>query len=625
MAGRVRLFVQRFFRKLLLADRPLMTKLIVYSTLLVVIPMVCVGLISYRETSRTFENEAKRYSWQIIEQVKHYVEEYLRGFEINTLKIVNHPDVVAFLKLKSLKEVSDADIVPAVREVLKNSAYSQSDVINITLILDHIQVVNSAVQEGVSTVDGIEKEYWFPNIPVTGSPKVYSRVIEWNGRQEPVLSIVKRIANPNTLQPFGTLVIDVNYKRLQDVTRKVKLGESGKGYLFILDEQGIYVYHPDYRLIGTKAPEGVVEAMRSESVGSFVTEVGGEKQLLTFSRSDSLHWQVVTSIPYSEMMRSSRENIGWTIFVTTAIFTVLALVCSVGLAASLVRPIKRLYRYMKRVEIGDFNGKVPVRSKDEIGMLANGFNRMVKRLSQLLDEVYFSKLNETQLHLRQTETELKMLQAQINPHFLYNSLDTIRGMALEHDIDEIGTMAAALARLLRYNVKDAGLTVTIRQEVEIVEVYLRIQQFRFEDRLEVQFDVPDWAMRQQICKFTLQPLVENCIVHGMEPNAGKTRIRLSAALLEDGLMEVRVSDNGPGIPADKLEQLRLRFDEEEPVRESHIGVRNVHRRIRHVFGKRCGLLMESAEGEGTEVSVVLPYDPHLGGDRNGIPASAGGG
>ncbi|MGG1314396.1 sensor histidine kinase [Cohnella laeviribosi] len=218
-----------------------------------------------------------------------------------------------------------------------------------------------------------------------------------------------------------------------------------------------------------------------------------------------------------------------------------------------------------------------------------------------------------------------MLQAQINPHFLYNSLDTIRGMALEHDIDEIGTMAAALARLLRYNVKDAGLTVTIRQEVEIVEVYLRIQQFRFEDRLEVQFDVPDWAMRQQICKFTLQPLVENCIVHGMEPNAGKTRIRLSAALLEDGLMEVRVSDNGPGIPADKLEQLRLRFDEEEPVRESHIGVRNVHRRIRHVFGKRCGLRMESAEGEGTEVSVVLPYDPHLGGDRNGIPASAGGG
>lgn len=608
MSSLNRQLLKNMIRKLLLRDQPLMTKLTVYSALLVVFPMMMVGIISYKESSRTLENEARQYSWQIIEQVKNYVEDYFRAFEINTLKIVNHPDTVTFLKLKTLEEVNDADIVPAVRDVLKNSAYSQSDVLNITLILDRIQMINSAVQEGVSSVEGIEEEYWYDTIPVTGRPKVYSRVIEWNGREEPVISVVKRIANPQTLQAFGMLVIDVNYKRLQEVARKVKLGEKGQGFLFILDEQGYVVYHPNMVLIGTKADPDILRSIRNERSGSFITEVDGERTLLTFSRSESLQWQVVTSIPYDELMRSSREYIGGMIFGTTAVFMILALALSIGLAASLVRPIRRLYQYMRRVEIGDFKGKLPVETSDEIGMLTIGFNTMLDRLSQLLEEVYFSKLRETEMHLRQKETELKMLQAQINPHFLYNSLDTIRGMALEHEIEEIGSMAAALARLLRYNVKDSGVSVTVQQEVEIVEIYLRIQQFRFEERLEYDFEVPDWALRQQITKFTLQPIVENCIVHGMERNSGKTCIRLSVGMLTDHLFEVRVTDNGPGVPSEELEHLHRRLDEEEPSEEAHIGIMNVQRRLRHVFGRQCGLKIRSIEGEGTEVSVVLPYD-----------------
>ncbi len=602
-------FLNNMMRFLLLRDQPLMIKLTIYSALLVIFPMMMVGMISYRETSRTLENEAKQYSWQIIDQVKNYVEDYFRGFEISTLKIVNHPDTVTFLKLKTLEEVNDANIVPDVRGVLKNSAYSQSDVINITLILDRIQTINSAVQAGVSTVWGIEEEYWYDHIPVTGRPKVYSRVVQMNGKEEPVISVVKRIANPQTLQPFGMLVIDVNYKRLHDVARKVKLGEAGQGFLFILDERGYIVYHPDMSLIGKKADTGIIQAIGSEKSGSFVTEADGSRTLQTFSRSESLQWQVVTSIPYEALMRSSREHIGGMIFGTTAIFMAIALVLSVTLAASLVRPIRKLYQNMRRVENGDFKWRLPVETADEIGKLSNGFNTMVDRLSQLLEEVYFSKLRETEMHLRQKETELKMLQAQINPHFLYNSLDTIRGMALEHDMEEIGSMAAALARLLRYNVKDTGVNVTVQEEVDIVKIYLRIQQFRFEERLEYEFDVPDWALRQQITKFTLQPIVENCIVHGMERNAGITRIRISVRPLADDWFEVLVTDNGPGIPPETLEQLRRRLDEDKPSEESHIGMMNVQHRIRHVCGEPYGLKITSMEGEGTEVRIMLPYHP----------------
>lgn len=593
------------FSALLLRDQPLMVKLTVYSALLVVIPMMLVGWISYRESTRALENEAKQYSWQIIELVKLYVEDYLRDFELSTLRMVNHPDTVAFLKMTSLEEASDADLAPAVRNVLKNAAYSRSDVTNITLILDGVQTISST--DGRSSVLGIEEEYWYAAAPLTGRPKVYGRIIEWNGRREPVLSIVKRIGNPMTLEPYGMLVIDINYKRLHEIAREVKLGESGRGYLFILDEQGRFVYHPNPNLIGMKAAEEVTAAIGQETSGSFVLGRHRHQQLLTFSRSESLGWQVVTAIPYRDMM-NSRNYIGRTIGTITAVSALIALLLSIGLAASIVKPIKRIYQYMKRVEIGDLKRKLPVDRSDEIGKLSIGFNTMVDRLSELLEEVYFSKLRETEMHLRQREMELKMLQAQINPHFLYNSLDTIRGMALAAEISEIEAMASALARLLRYNIKDASAAVTVREEVDMVEVYLRIQQFRFEEKLEYSIDIPEWAMKQHMLKFTLQPIVENAIVHALETRLEVTRIELSAQRTGEKSFAVRIRDNGPGIPQEKIAELRRRLDDGK-AEGQHIGLTNVHRRICHVFGDgEFGLTLNSTEGEGTEVLIRLPYD-----------------
>ena len=600
--------LRRLFHVVLLRDRSLMTKLTVFSTLLVIAPMTAVGMIAYRESSRTLENEARQYSWQIIEQVKHYVEDYFRGFEIDTLKIVNHPDTVAFLKLGTAQRERDSDLVQAVRNVLRNSAYSQSDVTNITLMLDGIETISSAYQDDVSSVTGIEREVWYDTTPVTGPPRVHSRVIEWNGRREPVISVVKRIGNPRTLEPFGMLVIDVNYKRLHEVAQNVRLGRSGRGYLFILDSLGKIVYHPDPVLIGTDADPAVFRAMRNRDSGSFIAAPDGRKFLFTFSRSQTLEWHIVTAIPYGELNRNSAE-LGRTIFVTAAVTALAGLILSVGLASSLVKPIRRLYRDMKRVEMGDLTGRVPVEAKDEIGMLTLGFNTMVERLSQLLEEVYVSRLKETSMRLRQKETELNMLQAQINPHFLYNSLETIRGMALMHDVPEIGAMASALARLLRYNVKNAGAMVTVREELEMVNVYLRIQQFRFEDKLDYRFDVPEWALDQRIAKFTLQPVVENCIVHAVERRLGRTFVQLDAVRAEEDIFAIRVYDDGPGIPPDELARLRRRLEDDQPDETAQIGIMNVHRRLRHLFGERCGVHLDSVEGQGTEVRITLPYEP----------------
>jgi two-component system sensor histidine kinase YesM len=581
-----------------------MTKLLVFSAFLVILPMLLVGLVSYRQSSQVLENEARNYSLQIIDLVQLYVEEYLRDIEVSTLKIINHPDTVKFLHIKSSLELEESDITSGIRNVLKNAAYSRSDVVNITIILDDIQVIDSADEADLQSVSSLKDESWYHTIPAIGEPKIISRLISRKNQEIPVLSVFKRIVNPQTLRPFGMLIIDVNYKRLQEVAYKVNPGKTG--YLYILDEHGYYVYHPDISLIGKKANMHDVQAMEWQATGS-ISSAGQPTSLLTFSRSDPLKWKVVTSIPYEELLEGT-NYIGRTILFTTIIFMVLAYIMAIGLSASLVKPIKQLYKYAKRVENGDFTGRVVVNSKDEIGKLSYGFNKMTDKLSKLLEEIHCSKLKEAEMSLKQKDTELKMLQSQINPHFLYNSLETIRGMALEKDMEEIATMAVSLAMLLRYNVKRESLQVTVRQEIKMGEIYLRIQKFRFEEKLDYRFDIPEWALEQQAVIFMLQPLLENCIVHGLEWSSGITKIVVSAEKSDEtDVFILRVTDNGPGISEDRLKELLSGLEQETELTSQHIGIMNVHRRVRFLFGEAYGVIIENEPGAGATVGIRLPF------------------
>lgn len=611
-------------RKILLRDLPLTAKLLVFSGLLIVVPLLTVGMISYNQSRQVLEREAKQYSWQIIGQVQHYVEDYFRDFEISTLKIVNHPDTIAYLRSETTDSTDKSDALRAVRNVLINASYSRSDIANVTIVLNDGQMISSSQESDYNALIRIESEYWYDSIPNTGEPILFSRLIEWKNRQEPVISIVKRIVNPQTLDPFGLLLIDVNYRRLEEVARKVQLGYTG--FLFILDERGHYVYHPRSEMIGTLADSGDFRAMQDEPAGSFISRQD-QKSLLTYSFSPMLNWRIVTSIPYHELTRGT-EYIGKTIFTTVVISLLVAYILGVGFAASLIRPIRKLQHYMRRVEIGDFSGKVEVKSKDEIGLLSHGFNKMVERLSELLNEIYFSRLRETEMSLRQKETELKVLQSQMNPHFFYNFLDTIRGMAMERDMDDIARMAASLGKVLRYNLKNSSPVVTLQEELEICEQYLNIQKFRFEEKLEFSLDVPEWAKRQRIAKFSLQPIVENCIVHGLEPNDKQTEIRISAAMAKNGTFTVIISDTGVGIEPLKLARLRRQMSEDRDITSGgeHLGMLNVHQRNRHLFGSEFGLRIQSGVNRGTEVQLLLPYSEDIlpsGGYGNELDSSCG--
>jgi two-component system sensor histidine kinase YesM len=313
----------------------------------------------------------------------------------------------------------------------------------------------------------------------------------------------------------------------------------------------------------------------------------------------------VTSIPYREISKRAAQ-VGQTTAVTAIGALGLAYLLGLAFARTIVRPLRRLQRYMKNVEVGHFNEKIIVESEDEIGQLTRGFNRMTERLSALMEEVYFSKLQETESMLRQKEMELKVLQAQVDPHFLTNSLETIRGMALAGGNETVASMAASLGTLLRYNLRNTAPMAALREEVHFCQVYLQIQEYRFEKQCDCHYIIPDWAMELLIVKFSLQPLVENCLLHGLRPDGRPLVITIVADCQQQDFI-IKVIDDGVGITMDRLAELRLSLENADPGPEvGSIGLRNLHRRIINLFGDGYGLSLESALGAGTTVTIRLP-------------------
>jgi two-component system sensor histidine kinase YesM len=596
---------------ILLRNKSLSTKLLFFSALIVVIPLTLVGFISYQRSAAVLESEERKSSMQIIEQVKSHIEYYVTDFEISTLRILNHPDVVRLMKMRSIEEIQESHIRESTVQVLKNAAYSRSDISNISLMLTNLQIIDTANLSSPYPLEELKAEYWYPSIPVDGTPKLFSRVIRWpDGRQEQVISIARRLMNPYSLEPAGVIIMDVNFKRIEEISQKVSIGRTG--FLYMLDAENHYVYHPDLQQVGQQSDDKQFKQMLLHESGSMVSEER-DRHLYTYSLSNYLGWRLVTVIPYSELTEGI-NYIGRTIFWTLVITLVIAYLLGISFAASLVRPIRRLHKYMKKVEIGDFSNQLEVHSNDEVGMLTRGFNKMVGRLESLLEEIYLTRLKETQATLRQKETELKVLESQLNPHFLYNSLETIRGMALDQDMEDIAGISVSLAKLLRYNLKNDKPTVTLREELAFCEMYLRVQRYRFEEKLEFRMKVPKWALEQSIVKLALQPIVENCMIHGIEPGVGFMYIDIDAKLEEGGnAYKIMIHDTGVGMSEAKLIEIRDSLEQKDVLAGGeHIGIVNVHRRISYLYGFEYGISIRSNEGKGTWVTIRLPFIPTLG-------------
>lgn len=271
-------------------------------------------------------------------------------------------------------------------------------------------------------------------------------------------------------------------------------------------------------------------------------------------------------------------------------------------STKIFRPIEVLIAGMKETGKGNFKQIELVGNIYEINLIIERFNKMIVQLEQAVNENYVSKINQKNI-------ELKMLQAQINPHFIYNTLNLISATAILNDVEEISYISDKLSSLLRYNIKKGDI-VLIREEMEQVRNYLYIQSVRFSNRIEEEIEVEEELLSCSVLKFLLQPLVENCIFHGLELSGGQGRIRISITRQGEDMM-IKVSDNGVGMPEEKLKFLRGEMEKASTFQmttkdETSIGIKNVASRIRAFYGENYYLKIESQEGVGTSFCMKLP-------------------
>ncbi len=294
-------------------------------------------------------------------------------------------------------------------------------------------------------------------------------------------------------------------------------------------------------------------------------------------------------------------------FVETVRFFLIAFACifvsilffSYYIPLSITRPIRKLSEVTDQVAKGDLSVRFDARSGVEVNRLSDSLNTMIDKINELLEQV-----TTEQIRLRKAEFEL--LQTQINPHFLYNTLDTIIWLAEAGKQREVVGMVGSLSEFFRASLNQGKDIISIREELQHVKSYLEIQQVRYQDILKYEIQVPGELDKYLIPKITIQPIVENALYHGIKNKRGLGRIRVSGKK-EEGGFAIQVEDNGIGINEERLRQVRDKIQYRTPAENDIYGLYNVNERIRLNFGDKFGISIESVYGEGTVVSIHLPY------------------
>ncbi|MGE5583306.1 MAG: sensor histidine kinase [Bacillota bacterium] len=393
----------------------------------------------------------------------------------------------------------------------------------------------------------------------------------------------------------GVVLIDIEEERFSKITGS-RLGKTG--YMFILDKNNNVVSYPNKSKVSLKIP---LDLKTIKDTASFdrnsAVNIDGKNSIVLYKRSPVNGWRIVGVLPVNELTKESRM-VGLIIAGLLLVLCLVALGAAWAIAGSVVDPIKKLISLMRKAEEGDLSVYMNVKYNDEVGQLGRSFNLMIGEIGKLMAKVY-----EEQQELR--KAELKALQAQINPHFLYNTLDSIIWLSRAKRDEEVITMATALTKLFRIGISRGRDIISIQEEVEHSDSYLTIQHIRYKNKFSYEIAIPEELTKYQTLKLILQPLIENAIYHGIKMKREPGKIMITAREDEDCLI-FEVSDTGIGMTREKLKALENTLKNSSGERLKSYGLKNVNERIKIYFGPEYGLTFFSEYGRGTKVEIKIP-------------------
>ena len=393
----------------------------------------------------------------------------------------------------------------------------------------------------------------------------------------------------------GILLVDMNFTGIEKSCKDVELGESG--YVYIVDSNGEIIYHPNLQLIyGNIIKENNVTAA-SYSDGSHLEKFDGEERVVTVKTMGYTGWKIVGVSPRSDIINLYRDSsyYFWLIALAASAILILA---NLFLSSWVTNPIKQLERAVQELERNNMEGKIVVNGTYEIQHLGKTLQSMAENMRKLMRDIVTEQEEKR-------KSEMDVLQSQINPHFLYNALDSIIAMIESRRYEGAVTMITALAQLFRISLSKGKNIILVKDEMEHVKNYLIIQKIRYKDKFEYRICMNEDVAKYSTIKLILQPIVENAIYHGMEYMYGDGEICVRAYKGEEKLY-MEVEDNGPGMTKEQVESLLNGILKSSRSKGSGIGFANVQERIKLYYGAEYGITLESEPDEGTLVRICLP-------------------
>lgn len=573
------------------------TSIILAYSLLILSILFTFSFFFYQYTIDQDKNTSLSYSRQLVDQMNSSIDNYIEQMENISSSLVDSRNCAALLENGGLSLSSAGrKAVNTLTTKMSIIASSRNDIVNIVLLGRKGQAVFGDSSDLLNPYADYRDMDWYRSALAGKGAFVISTSHVQNlvlNHYRWVVSISRAVTS-KAGRWDGVLLIDLNYNIISNICKNIKF--NARSYVFLIDDKGNMIYHPQQQLVYSDIKREYIDTALKASGSTVTVGTGSDQRYYVAMRSPVTGWTAVGVI-YTEELVSRRNSILLFYLFITLIAIGVSTGCAIIISKGITRPIKQLEKTMREAETGDLSIQANIQTDNEIGQLAREFNMMLQRINQLV-------VQNISTQRQRRKSELKALQAQIKPHFLYNTLDTIIWLTESGKTEDAVSVTAALANLFRTSVSRADELIPLSMELSNVKSYLIIQQVRYRDKLTFSIDIPQEFLQSMVVKLMMQPIVENAVDHGIKPKQGPGKITITARQNSRRLI-ISVHDDGVGIPEETLRKIRC-GKEISSKSSSGIGVSNVNRRLKLYFGNRYGLRFQSASGYGTTVYIILP-------------------
>lgn len=573
------------FEKIKLSVTPSIGRRFIHSLLfIVVIPLIVSLAIFQHSVSQEYHEQSCAINLEILKQTREGLESFTNDIEFVSKNILGDEQVQEYLKIYGGNgtDLGRISVSYTIQPIMQHRPIiSTISIFNEEQI--YCQFGTLVTEENEEYLDAVKelkgKGLWT-------SAYCYTSPMLPQNADTYVVSFLRVINDMYSMNPLAIERISMDESSICELYSALNPSE---GTMFIVDQEGSIVSSTDKTMLGTQV-----------QIDDYVTPTSGQEGW--FLQENRIHfyywlsnpdWLVIQTVP-SNIFDSNTTASSWAFYVCLLLTALFALLFYRTQERTVIRPVKAMVEQTKRFQNGTTKIEMCTTGNDEIAVLNKAFVDMSVSIKQLIEREYKSKL-------AQKEIELAYMQSQINPHFLYNTLESIRWMAVLRQQPEIADQVEALSRLFRRVLNEGRSTTTVKEELEHVDLYMKLMQNRFGEKLRYEKYVDESLLNCRVLHLVLQPLVENAIVHGIEKKRANGYVRVTVCQSEDSIFYL-VEDNGAGANEEQI----LRQMRNEDASKCAFALRNIDDRIKFRYGEKYGLTFRSAEGRGTTVTVQIP-------------------